>query len=112
MVELAHNSATQPDLIGALRRAHAAIKLDSYRLPTCTASPKTLYERRIFQLAFLAPDIQDQILDGRQPRRLGLTELIKHPLPVCWDEQRRLIAEFSRSVRTTRESADALAQPA
>lgn len=54
-------------------------------------------KRRIQQVtewALLAPDIVKQIVEGRQP--LGLTSnwLLRHKLPVDWNEQRKLIATF------------------
>ena len=48
------------------------------------------YVSRIFQCAFLAPDIIEAILDGRQPPELTL-ERLRHPLPIAWDEQRRVL---------------------
>ena len=52
-------------------------------------------KRRIQQmidLAFLAPDIIRDIMDGAQP--LGLTSdwCLRHSIPTSWDEQRALIA--------------------
>jgi hypothetical protein len=46
---------------------------------------------RSLQLAFLAPDIVEAILDGRQPVSLTATQLRRlENLPLCWDEQRVL----------------------
>ena len=42
---------------------------------------------RIVKLALLAPDIVDAILDGRQPARLTLKQLML-PFPIDWEEQR------------------------
>jgi hypothetical protein len=47
-------------------------------------------------LAFLAPDLIEQILDGRQPARLSLNRLVAANLPLTWQEQRTL---FSKSAR-------------
>ena len=50
---------------------------------------------RILPLAFLAPDIVEAILDGRQPVELTAESLKRLPaLPTDWDAQRRLL-EFS-----------------
>lgn len=49
---------------------------------------------RILQLTLLAPDVVEVILDGRQPRDLGLPRLMD-PFPVAWSEQRRLLKESS-----------------
>lgn len=39
-------------------------------------------------MAFLAPDIQAAILEGRQPRGLTLHGLLDQPLPAAWSDQR------------------------
>jgi hypothetical protein len=41
-------------------------------------------------LAWLAPDLVEDILDGRQPARLTLSKLIKRQLPMDWEAQRAL----------------------
>ena len=48
--------------------------------------------QQMIELAFLAPDITNMILQGNQP--LGLTSewCKQHPLPGDWQEQRALIA--------------------
>jgi site-specific DNA recombinase len=44
---------------------------------------------RLVPLVFLAPDITESILDGRQPVDLSLDRLLAlMPLPLNWDEQR------------------------
>ena len=45
------------------------------------------YLSRVLRLTLLAPDIIEAILDGRQPRSLELSELMR-PLPSNWEEQR------------------------
>jgi hypothetical protein len=43
-------------------------------------------------LAFLAPDIIESILSGRQPTNLSLEKLTKQiDLPIHWEEQRQLL---------------------
>ncbi len=59
------------------------------------AATEDASKRRIQQmvgLAFLAPDIIRDILDGKHP--LGLTSewLMRHELPSDWNEQRAIIA--------------------
>ena len=45
------------------------------------------------QLAFLAPDLIEAILDGRQSPDLTATKLQRlDRLPLLWDDQRRLFA--------------------
>lgn len=53
------------------------------------------YARQILPLAFLAPDLVEALLDGRQTPSLSLSGLIAQPLPVLWQEQRSLFAKFA-----------------
>jgi hypothetical protein len=47
------------------------------------------YFTRIVRLSYLAPDITQAILDGRQPRDLTADKLLAHSrLPLAWPEQR------------------------
>jgi site-specific DNA recombinase len=46
------------------------------------------YVRNVFACAFLAPDIVEAILEGRQPLTLKFENLYKH-IPLSWAEQRR-----------------------
>jgi len=48
------------------------------------------YLTRVFRLAFLAPEVVEAILDGRQPSNLSL-EGLRDQLPVDWLEQRALL---------------------
>jgi len=50
------------------------------------------YVRHTLKLAFLAPDIQRAILDGRQPRSLTAPALADLDLPMLWSEQRSLLS--------------------
>jgi len=81
----------RPDsiLIRALRAAHAMVELDPSGLPVLDAAPASPYHRRLVRLAFLAPEIQRNILAGRQPPGLTLEQLTRRPLPLLWSEQRR-----------------------
>lgn len=47
--------------------------------------------RRLWPLVFLAPDIQQAILEGRQPPALTLDQLLRMRLPTDWAEQRRTL---------------------
>ena len=50
------------------------------------------YVRRIFELAFLSPDITEAVLDGRQPEDMMLEELVAGcSLPLAWPDQGRLL---------------------
>jgi site-specific DNA recombinase len=47
------------------------------------------YFTRLVRLSYLAPDITQAILDGRQPRDLTAEKLLKHSrLPLAWHDQR------------------------
>ena len=111
-IQLAQEPETCFDeiMIGALRRAHALIKLDRQRLPILAKAPPTLYERRLARLAFLAPDLQAAILEGRQPAHLTLEQLIERPLPIDWEEQRAIFQlDTARSKLRHRSEASTLA---
>jgi site-specific DNA recombinase len=59
------------------------------------AVSENLSKRRIMQvidLAFLAPDIVKQIVQGDQPTSLTAKLLGVNPLPSDWQAQRRIIA--------------------
>jgi site-specific DNA recombinase len=91
--------APRPDpyLVKALRRAHqmlaqhggGPVGRPEQALPG--SAPDGPYERRLIRLAFLAPDLQAQILEGRQPRGLTLKALLRWEPPADWRSQR---AEF------------------
>ena len=53
------------------------------------------YTRKLLPLAFLAPDLVEALLDGRQPRQLSLRGLIAQPLPTRWADQRALFSRFN-----------------
>jgi len=44
------------------------------------------YLTRVFRLAFLAPEVVEAILDGRQPADLTL-ETLREPAPAQWQDQ-------------------------
>jgi DNA invertase Pin-like site-specific DNA recombinase len=60
------------------------------------------YMARLMPLAFLAPDLTTQILEGRQPQAVSLGALTRRPLPLDWCEQRRVFATLGvRAVDTS-----------
>ena len=102
--------APRPDpyMVKALRRAHqmlaqhggGPVGLPEQALPG--SAPDGPYERRLIRLAFLAPDLQAQILEGRQPRGLTLKALLRWETPADWRSQRmesRPWAEFPANRR-------------
>ncbi|WFL77814.1 recombinase family protein [Altererythrobacter arenosus] len=88
----AKSRPAQPDpvLIAALRKAHAMLRSER-GMPVMETAPGSPYERNILRLAFLAPDIQRAILDGRQPLELNLETLKKSAIPLAWPEQRKAL---------------------
>ena len=91
-------STGQPDaadhdatLITALRKAHAMVGRDERGQPVIESAPTSPYERRLLRLAFLAPDIQQAILAGRQPRNLNLEQMMHQDLPIAWSQQRKTL---------------------
>ena len=91
--ELVAGSKSGPSLnaalIQALRAAHALLDQDKFGQPTIVTAPASSHRRQLIGLAFLAPDIQEAILAGRQPSGLTLAELTNQKLPVAWADQRK-----------------------
>ncbi len=54
--------------------------------------PSTVNE--LLRLTLLAPDIIDQLMAGRQPRRLTLMWFQGNPLPLDWQAQRDIFTNF------------------
>ena len=52
--------------------------------------------REILRLAFLAPDIQKAIIEGRQPANLSLKWLLELDVPADWRAQRRMLGLAGR----------------
>jgi hypothetical protein len=48
------------------------------------------YVGRVLQCAFLAPDIVESILEGRQPAQMTF-DIFRRPLPIDWSAQRRAL---------------------
>ena len=88
-----------PVLIRALRQSHKLAAGMGWRCVDRAVenvsgkAPANAYERRLCRLAFLAPDLQRRIMEGRQPAALNLERLIHEPIPVSWFEQGRLHAD-------------------
>jgi hypothetical protein len=83
-----------PALIKGLQQAHRVLAGLGWRVDGSLedghslSAPTGAYDRKLCRLAFLAPDIQKRILDGRQPRDLTLDQLINRPIPASWPAQR------------------------
>jgi site-specific DNA recombinase len=65
-------------------------KMISAKRAECSASMYgRSYFTRLVRLGYLAPDITQAILDGRQPRDLTREKLLEHSrLPLAWHDQR------------------------
>jgi DNA invertase Pin-like site-specific DNA recombinase len=85
-------------LITAIVRAHGWLddlmngRAQSLREIALRENLHERYVRRILELTFLAPDITEVILDGRQPADLMLQEIVPDgALPLDWASQRKLL---------------------
>ncbi len=83
-------SRPNPSLIAALRKAHKMLCW-SKGMPSLDMSPNSPYDRRILRLALLAPELQRDILTGRQPPSLTLEALKQIAIPIGWQEQREVL---------------------
>ena len=93
-------AATKPDarlikLLIRARRFNAAL-VGSDGVPFAAlakqAGVSPSYFTRLVRLSYLAPDITQAILDGRQPPDLSADKLLVHSrLPLAWQEQRVLL---------------------
>ena len=92
-------------LIGALKRAHAMLDNDRHG-PRLDRAPASQHARRIAALALLAPDIQRDILEGRQPVELTLEALTAADLPPLWEDQRRIFGWTHHRADTKRAEAE------
>ncbi len=85
---------TKPPLLKALARAHSwyekVLEGQAYDLRALArhANLAERYVGKVFPCAFLAPDIVESILEGRQPDDLTFALLTKKT-PLSWTEQRR-----------------------
>lgn len=83
-------------LIRALARAHRWKRLleeGRYRSAGEIAEAEGItrsFVNRLLRLTLLAPDMQEAILDGRQPKGMQLEELTR-ATPMEWREQRKLL---------------------
>src|SRR5947209_12663997 len=93
-------AAAKPDarLIKLLLRAHRfrAILTGSPGVPFAALAKQggvgRSYFTRVVRLSYLAPEITQAILDGRQPPDLTTDKLLAHSrLPLAWHEQRRVL---------------------
>jgi len=89
-------SPQQPDrqLLKAIAQAHAILAVHDAGPLTSPAQQHRArgisdsHLRRVAALAFLAPDVQRAILEGRQPAGLSLQQMIRPGVPLAWADQR------------------------
>jgi site-specific DNA recombinase len=94
----ATSSEPDPTLLKLLRRAHA------WRQQLETGPPETIsnlaaangvnasYFTRVLRIAYLAPDIIEAIVEGRQPPELTANKLVRvKNLPIVWADQREYL---------------------
>ena len=99
-----YRPVTAPKLDRALIRAMALAKTWSRELEAGeVASIKALarrerlcnhYTSRLLPLAYLAPDLADDILRGRQHPGVSLAALTAQPLPLAWPDQREFVGRL------------------
>jgi site-specific DNA recombinase len=84
----------KPPLIKAVARAHGwyekVIQGDALDIRSLAgqAGLTERYVGKVFACAFLAPDIIEAVLEGRQPRDLTFAKLSQY-IPLSWSEQRK-----------------------
>jgi hypothetical protein len=49
------------------------------------------YGQQILKLNLLSPKIKEAILNGRHPKNLLLSDLVKKPIPIVWNEQEKAL---------------------
>jgi hypothetical protein len=92
---LARAADVDDTLVAALKAAHrlaagGGAALGALETVNLDAAPPNAYDRAMIRIAFLAPDIQAAILEGRQPVGLFRQRLITGEIPAAWADQRRL----------------------
>ena len=78
-------------LIAGLRQAHLSARTHKLIGPDVGdgIAPTNPYHRKRVRLAFLAPDIQAAILEGRHPAGMILDRLLAANIPLAWSDQRK-----------------------
>ncbi len=85
------NRMSQP-LVKAVKWAHQLLDANADANHVLQQAPPTVHERGLIRLAWLAPDLQMAMLEGRQKPGLCLEDLRFARIPLCWDDQRLMLA--------------------
>ena len=88
-----HNEALRTALGQGFRwqqMLHDAPKLDQRELAK-KEGVDYRYLTRVLHMMMLAPDIMTSILDGTQPADLSMATFRTINMPICWNEQRKLL---------------------
>jgi len=97
-----HATAHDTTLLEGLGRAFYWQKLlDSGKMQSGSeiARAENLHHsvvNELLRLTLLAPDIIEQFMAGKQPRKLTLMWFQRHPLPVDWQEQRDILVQLDQ----------------
>ena len=78
-----------PTLVDGLRRAHMLAAYDE-------AAKRSPYERALRKVAFLSPEAQRAILEGRQPAGLTLQALLRAEPPLSWREHASWLGQIAQ----------------
>ena len=91
--EIARNIGISPGTVLArAKRENWAREIQSAKALAKREGVSPSYFTRLVRLSYLAPDITQAILDGRQPRDLTADKLLAHSrLPLTWQEQRTVL---------------------
>lgn len=89
--EAPKRSRMSPPLVKAIKRAHELLAAHADAAGVLQQAPLTVHERGLIRLAWLAPDLQVAMIEGRQKPGLCLEDLRCAPIPLCWDDQRRML---------------------
>ena len=83
-----------PVLVMAVRDALALLERDSKGMPWCETAPKDRYRRKLIALAFLAPEQQKAIFEGRYIARLTLALLLSFEMPLNCADPKKLLTQY------------------
>jgi DNA invertase Pin-like site-specific DNA recombinase len=78
-------------LVAALKTAHRLLDTEGLTpsaIRRDAQAPSNPYRRKLCRIAFLAPQIQAAIFEGRQPPSISLSRLIEADLPLVWGKTR------------------------